>query len=713
MMTYARRRAATVFTLAIAAAVAGFTCDHPTEPELLADDSSLASLSGHRVEGVVATKGQGLKGVSITLKGTNGTFTGSTDEEGAFRLESVASGTYGTSARAIGVAGLPAQVVLSSLGSVEVDESTALGVDAPTHRLDVNVTIGGAPLPGARVYCTMAVKADVGDGRIAQGVQVMAGMTADNGVFETPLLPTSAKSTCNVYPLNNSWVVRFVVPVVTSDLTANVDVPGISYRGVLSAKGKAAGGQIVRLVGAMKGESKTGQDGAYDVKLAPGYYALALAGNGADGNLPLDFQLSGAPASGGTQRPIGSTLTEDLDLPVAMLTLSVTGVGGAAVAGATIDQVVQGASFGLGEWKVTNGMYRVSGTSGADGVLRLPMFPRADAVDLIVKAPEGTGLLDGVLTLESIAGDAAETLSLMSANRAPIAVAGGPYFVNEGGTVMLDGGESSDPDGDDLEYVWSVPGHADGAEQTMAVSFPDGLATYEAVLTVSDGMLSSSASAKIIVANVAPSVEAEPAGVVSGESFELAASFADPGADSWHWVVEWAPGVTAEGDLSEVGPFAVPSPVFLKAGEHTVRVTVSDEDGDAGSAEIVVTVRRLSVGLDILPGSSDNILSLNANGGSVPVAVLSAGSFDATRLDPASIFLGENGTGGVPVSVRKNGSYMASFEDVNGDGVADLMLHFDRTALISGLTPASTQLVLHGTMDSGIEVEGVDAIGPK
>lgn len=707
MKTYTRRRAATVFTLAISAAVAGFTCDHPTEPDVL-EDGSASLLSNHRVEGVVTAKGNGLEGVSITLKRTGATFTGNTDDQGAFRM-SVSPGTYAASARAIGVKGLPAQVVLNSLGSVEVDESVRLGVDAPTHRMVVNVAIAGAPLPGARVYCTMAVNADVGGGRMAQGVQVMAGLTGEDGVFETPLLPTSAKSTCKLYPLNNAWSVGFVVPVVTADLTANIEVPGISYRGIMSAKGKAVAGQTVRLMGPMKGEDKTAEDGGYDVKLAPGHYALALAGSADDGTLPLDFQLSGSPASGGTQRPISSSLTEDLDLPVAILTLKVTGASGAPVAGATVEQIVQGAAFGLGGWKVDNGVYRVSGTSDADGVVRLPMFPRGNAVELGVKAPEGSGLEDGVLQLESLAGDASETLSLTSANTAPTAVAGGPYHVDEGGSVTLDGSASSDPDGDALTYAWTFGDGSVVEGQTAEVSFADGAATVEVVLTVTDPAgASSSAPTTIEVANVAPSVEAEPAALVSGESFELAASFADPGADSWHWVVDWGAGVTSEGDLSEPGQFAVPSPVFLAAGEHTVTVTVSDEDGGVGSAEVVVTVRRRSVGLDVLPGDGENTLSMNGNGGSLPVAVLSDGGFDATSLDLSTIFLG-----GVPVRVRKNGSYMASFEDVNEDGVADLMLHFDRAALVATLPVTSTQVVLHGATGAGVEVEGVDAIRPK
>ena len=58
--------------------------------------------------------------------------------------------------------------------------------------------------------------------------------------------------------------------------------------------------------------------------------------------------------------------------------------------------------------------------------------------------------------------------------------------------------------------------------------------------------------------------------------------------------------------------------------------------------------------------------------GKTPVAILSTETFDATTVDIGSVRFA-----GAMVSVKKNGEYHASYEDVNDDGLIDLVLHFD------------------------------------
>src|SRR5205807_4348450 len=99
----------------------------------------------------------------------------------------------------------------------------------------------------------------------------------------------------------------------------------------------------------------------------------------------------------------------------------------------------------------------------------------------------------------------------------PVANAGGPYAVNEGGNVVLDGTGSSDPDGSITLYEWdfSYDGttfHADatGATPTLSASGLDGASTQTIALRVTDeqGQQSTIATTSLTINEVAPAVTA-------------------------------------------------------------------------------------------------------------------------------------------------------------------------------------------------------------
>lgn len=115
--------------------------------------------------------------------------------------------------------------------------------------------------------------------------------------------------------------------------------------------------------------------------------------------------------------------------------------------------------------------------------------------------------------------------------------------------------------------------------------------------------------------------------------------------------------------------------------------------------------------LDVKPGSAGNPVNLTERG-RLPVAVLTTSTFDAAKLDPATVRLGDGLGADTPVAARNNGTLMASLEDVDGDGDLDLMLHFEVPALVAGgdLTPASTRLILNGATTDGTPVRAVDAV---
>ncbi len=115
-----------------------------------------------------------------------------------------------------------------------------------------------------------------------------------------------------------------------------------------------------------------------------------------------------------------------------------------------------------------------------------------------------------------------------------------------------------------------------------------------------------------------------------------------------------------------------------------------------------VAVFGITVPLDIKPGSFPNSINLKSNG-TVPAAILSTALFSAATVDPATVLLA-----GAPVALKNNGSPHVSLEDVNGDGMPDLVLHFETKAL--QLTPTDTQAVLTGKTFSGAVIVATDSV---
>ncbi len=74
----------------------------------------------------------------------------------------------------------------------------------------------------------------------------------------------------------------------------------------------------------------------------------------------------------------------------------------------------------------------------------------------------------------------------------------------------------------------------------------------------------------------------------------------------------------------------------------------------------------IQVTIDIKPGSDPNSINLSS-AGVVPVAILSTADFDATTVDPDSLFL----SGANVKMAGKIGNFLSHNEDVNGDGLLD------------------------------------------
>ena len=111
----------------------------------------------------------------------------------------------------------------------------------------------------------------------------------------------------------------------------------------------------------------------------------------------------------------------------------------------------------------------------------------------------------------------------------------------------------------------------------------------------------------------------------------------------------------------------------------------------------LTAVLGLQVSISV-KGQDDAPINPNSNG-KIPVAVLSTSTFNAvSRVDVASLTFGHTGTENSLSSCDQGG------EDVNGDGLPDLVCHF--TTQQTDLVPGDTVVFLRGKTTDGVAIQG-------
>lgn len=239
----------------------------------------------------------------------------------------------------------------------------------------------------------------------------------------------------------------------------------------------------------------------------------------------------------------------------------------------------------------------------------------------------------------------------------PTADAGGPYEVDEGAPLLLDGSGSMDPEGLPLTFAWS-PGDAlddPSLEQPTFVGLDDGVADFTLVVYDQVEALSDSDETTVTVLNVGPTVTIDAEQVteiVEGDVLTVMAGFTDPGvldapftaqvqcydADGFSLSVDGTVDVTStDGPLAGTVTAECPIGDTSQSGEppagtFTVTVSVTDKDGGSGDAAFEITVLNEAPAPEIdLSGAT------SVNG--VPTVLTSIGEsvdWSAQATDPGS-----------------------------------------------------------------------------
>jgi hypothetical protein len=104
--------------------------------------------------------------------------------------------------------------------------------------------------------------------------------------------------------------------------------------------------------------------------------------------------------------------------------------------------------------------------------------------------------------------------------------------------------------------------------------------------------------------------------------------------------------------------------------------------------------------VDIKPGSFPNSINPNYSKGIVSVAILSTDDFDALNVDVSTVAFGPDGA----MAVHEGGH----MEDVNEDGLTDLVFHFSIPE--TGIMCGDIEAHLTGMLLDGTPFQGVDSI---
>jgi PKD repeat protein len=230
-----------------------------------------------------------------------------------------------------------------------------------------------------------------------------------------------------------------------------------------------------------------------------------------------------------------------------------------------------------------------------------------------------TASVAGTWTVTATYQGVVTVTTLVVNNQPPTADTGGAYAGNEGAAIAFDGSGSSDPENALLGYAWDFDDDGqfdDGAGVDPTYTwFDEG--TYTATLRVTDsGNLTSTDSATVTVANVAPSIDAvgHTMPTNEGSPITVTVTASDPGNDTLTYGFDW----DGDDDFADPGDIASQpsnraSHTWATEGTYTIVVRVDDGDGGVVTATTAIVVNDINptADFDAAPTSGDEPLTVD------------------------------------------------------------------------------------------------------
>jgi hypothetical protein len=187
----------------------------------------------------------------------------------------------------------------------------------------------------------------------------------------------------------------------------------------------------------------------------------------------------------------------------------------------------------------------------------------------------------------------------------------------------------------------------------------------------------------------------------------LALTFAEStgGAAGWPNDLGYLEGPYFVSEITFSGGSAI-SYTFAYCTQSTGVCSLASNTGGCGDKFIAVATevsQVQTVTIDIKPGSFPNSINLCSHG-VIPAAVFSSADFDVTDIETETLRLGDAAV----KMVGKSGRELCNYEDVNQDGLTDLVCKFETLGL--DLSGGETSASVVGETLFGVQIAGEDSV---